>query len=622
MAHSVTFPIAYGGDGSTITDDADPNTGLANGGHRERFVPALAGSVVMAGHAKLKADQTTADAAQTALDRQAVAADLAQTGQDRAAVETALTEAETRIGTTQALVDARDAAQAAQGGAETAESGAIDAQAAAEAARDAATVSGSVYADTAAGLAATIDGDYFKTPALSVEGFLTLYRNDAGSATEVETFPSLNGLATAIRAVNEKTTRLNRSLQRHGDFGQTLHADFAGDAYGLGSPMSGGVDQALAGEELFTVFERATPKWVLGPSGKYVEVSVNTIAREWDANGNPLGALFETSATNLLTWSEPADGHWPVADNAAAWAGTPQVKSGITLDRYVAGSVSLADIPSTSNVATIQMFFYDDGTDPGNTQVIRLEIHGNPEITRRVITFSHTTKSFGINGETGVEAWSVTHLGGGLYHVVLTINDPSITNVSMLRVAIYGDNRWMGGFHLEEGPDATSYIRTLDAPATRAADGQPARTLGPEFNPSSGTIFIDKGDSEGTALFSISIGSGAANYLGLNYATTGIAFFQPFAGYINAGINAGHNSPHKYAAAWKILGPDSVHLTIVRDGIVAVDTTYSGDTSTIHAWDTISVGGRFGAFTKPGLYKGVRLYPEARTAAKLQEMTQ
>lgn len=45
---SVTFPADLGGDGNTYTDDSDPSTGLANGGHRTRFVPALSGSVAMA----------------------------------------------------------------------------------------------------------------------------------------------------------------------------------------------------------------------------------------------------------------------------------------------------------------------------------------------------------------------------------------------------------------------------------------------------------------------------------------------------------------------------------------------------------------------------------------------
>lgn len=39
---SVTFPPAIGGDGSTVTDDNNPTTGLGANGHRLRFIPALA----------------------------------------------------------------------------------------------------------------------------------------------------------------------------------------------------------------------------------------------------------------------------------------------------------------------------------------------------------------------------------------------------------------------------------------------------------------------------------------------------------------------------------------------------------------------------------------------------
>lgn len=42
---SVYFDPGLGGDGSTVSDDADPTTGLASGGHRSRFVPALSNLV-------------------------------------------------------------------------------------------------------------------------------------------------------------------------------------------------------------------------------------------------------------------------------------------------------------------------------------------------------------------------------------------------------------------------------------------------------------------------------------------------------------------------------------------------------------------------------------------------
>ncbi len=45
---SVTFTADVGGDGSTVTDDTNATTGLAAGGHRTRFVPALAQVVAVA----------------------------------------------------------------------------------------------------------------------------------------------------------------------------------------------------------------------------------------------------------------------------------------------------------------------------------------------------------------------------------------------------------------------------------------------------------------------------------------------------------------------------------------------------------------------------------------------
>jgi glycerophosphoryl diester phosphodiesterase len=95
----VTFPEELGGGGLVVTDDANPDTGLAAGGHRLRFVPALAGAVAMARTAAQKAalaqelaNQTSDDRRQTGEDRtathaaaEATSADREQTGLDRQA---------------------------------------------------------------------------------------------------------------------------------------------------------------------------------------------------------------------------------------------------------------------------------------------------------------------------------------------------------------------------------------------------------------------------------------------------------------------------------------------------------------------------------------------------------
>jgi hypothetical protein len=63
---SVYFDPAVGGDGSTVTDDANPTTGLANGGHRARFVPALAQVVAVAANTVTEANDAAASAAASA----------------------------------------------------------------------------------------------------------------------------------------------------------------------------------------------------------------------------------------------------------------------------------------------------------------------------------------------------------------------------------------------------------------------------------------------------------------------------------------------------------------------------------------------------------------------------
>lgn len=60
---SVYFDPALGGDGSTVSDDADPTTGLKKGGHRTRFALALNQMIAMIGFSKTQATAAAASAA-------------------------------------------------------------------------------------------------------------------------------------------------------------------------------------------------------------------------------------------------------------------------------------------------------------------------------------------------------------------------------------------------------------------------------------------------------------------------------------------------------------------------------------------------------------------------------
>jgi hypothetical protein len=63
---TVTFSPAVGGDGSTVTDDSNATTGLANSGHRTRFVPALSQVVAVASNTVTKATEAAASASAAA----------------------------------------------------------------------------------------------------------------------------------------------------------------------------------------------------------------------------------------------------------------------------------------------------------------------------------------------------------------------------------------------------------------------------------------------------------------------------------------------------------------------------------------------------------------------------
>lgn len=70
----------------------------------------------------------------------------------------------------------------------------------AEEARDAANLSSGIYPDTASGLAATSEGDYFSVPGSNAGEYLILYRHDAGgTASEHKRYPSTLAVKKSLR---------------------------------------------------------------------------------------------------------------------------------------------------------------------------------------------------------------------------------------------------------------------------------------------------------------------------------------------------------------------------------------------------------------------------------------
>lgn len=87
---SAYFDPAVGGDGTTVSDDASPTTGLARGGHWTRFVPALAQIVAVAQWVLTKAGDVSVSASAAAASASSAASGAAAAASAATAAEAAL----------------------------------------------------------------------------------------------------------------------------------------------------------------------------------------------------------------------------------------------------------------------------------------------------------------------------------------------------------------------------------------------------------------------------------------------------------------------------------------------------------------------------------------------------
>lgn len=94
----VTFPVDLGGDGSTVTDDSNPTTGLRRGGYQTRFVPALQNLVAIGEVLVDRADEV-------ATNTSAVVVANSQAGASAAAAAQSATGAAQSLQDTQVIAD-------------------------------------------------------------------------------------------------------------------------------------------------------------------------------------------------------------------------------------------------------------------------------------------------------------------------------------------------------------------------------------------------------------------------------------------------------------------------------------------------------------------------------------
>lgn len=88
MANGVTFPTALGGDGSTITDDDHPLTGLADGGATIRLIPMFAQMIAVCNWV-INSISTSLSGIASSIDAAAAAASAALSSANAAAASAA-----------------------------------------------------------------------------------------------------------------------------------------------------------------------------------------------------------------------------------------------------------------------------------------------------------------------------------------------------------------------------------------------------------------------------------------------------------------------------------------------------------------------------------------------------
>lgn len=600
---SVTFPTEYGGDGKTYTDDADPTTGLDGTGYITRFVPTLAGSVAMAAHATQKADEADQSA-------QSASASAQQANEDRDSINLDL---QTLNGL---VADAQGSADAAASSATTASNLA-----------DAVAEATATYTSVSAGLAATVDTNYFRVIEAPEAERVSVYRNDSGSATRITTYYTKTG----VDAKQAAAVRLNRSLQRLGDNGQTLHSDFNLDAYGLGSQLVGGVQDAMEAEELWQV-QRLSGTYALqhvdDGSLKYVEVPPNVLAREYNPETGQYQAQFSGAVTNELLKS--------CAFNGSPWVST-RIVSEISSEPSVIDNYPVFKLRETATLGThylAQNLSLDGAVirsmsfilKASNRNLVRLRLTGGLFSDNVSVVFNLSSGSVVDSSSGGVGSnldVSFEEIPGGWFRVNLS---GSLAGETVLRAIIeiadetgaysyQGDGTsgiYIAHAQLVEDTTPGPVIVTEDAPVTRAEDNV-SRELGAEFNASGFTLLLNVQNMQTIHTFyvPIEISTGPSNRIRIagNYPVNTIRIESTVDGSSSISANIITTIPEIKKIGLSYDG-DTLHLVV--DGGAPVSLGFSPEM--VNPTLTMFIQTTCGA-------ELLELSPRFSSVAQLQELT-
>lgn len=463
----------------------------------------------------------------------------------------------------------------------------------------------------------------------------------AASAASVD-FP------TRLAELNAQQTRLARSLAAIGDHGQSLHSDFARNSYALGGLE--GLDRTLEGEELWTV-ERPTPKWVMGPNGKYREAPPDTIARKWSASGEALGASIEGRATNDVPYAMT---HSALANMTVAGSiemlglgdgNLYQANAGGAVEvnrvmRSLSGSVA-ATAPRLFSVyvhvpsgSTVQYFFLRARASDGAGAGWVFKYDGASIVPYASIT------PFGANPPASIPYGAVkcSKLPSGFWEIgfiAVTSTDPVRVHSSMdlggsestseLHASspnlIFGAGVWQ----CKDETKLSSPIITTGAPLARAED-EVRTLLEGDWDSTSFTLMVDfyPGNTSDTSDRYLTLYSSGADRVTVGYSTT-----ERNKLYIYYGVNSNYERPDVTLPAGQVVeSTQRIRLAISKDGATVRAGANGGPVSevtNVSDWTTVVNLLRVGREDHSGVGEGdfidLRVIPHPWQAQQIQEIT-
>lgn len=351
-----------------------------------------------------------------------------------------------------------------------------------------------------------------------------------------------------------------------------------------------------------------------------------------------LGFLIEESRTNLLTYSEQFDNAAWVKTNATITANTVVAPDGtLTGDKLSENSASGVEhfIEQTCSTATNQTYtqsVYVKAAETATFRIMVVAVGSTNTTSEGVFTVSSGVISYS-SGTNLISSGSANPVGNGWYRctVVYTLNG----TVTSHRMRIYprisgfytGDGYsgiYIWGAQLEAGAFATSYIQTVAATVTRAADAasMTGTNFSSWFSAAECTLFSEWDQSSvatGNEPYQLQFSDGTSNNRIVLFATSTTAqLFVGVGGVAQAFIGRTTLTANQTLKAAARVKTNDFAL-VLNGGAAATDTSGTVPTVTQFALgqDALVAGTKL----LNGHLRRVAYYPMALSTANLQALT-